>query len=178
MATKPTEFTASSLSVELRMDRRKVGQLLEGLEPHRKDDRGSYYYLRDVFDHINSRSQAAGQLDPEQEQAKLAEARRHKLELETRVLRGELIYLDQAAKMWADHITNCKTRLRAIPHKTAHRVMAATEHADGLRLLQNEIEEALNELAGIEVVESDEDLLGDGEEGVESSAETDGFAVG
>ena len=39
MSSKPREYTASSLSVELEMDRRKVGQLLAGLSPHREDER-------------------------------------------------------------------------------------------------------------------------------------------
>lgn len=188
ISAKATEYTVSSLSVELKMDRRKVGRLLEGLEPHRKEFvRGGqevgYYWMRDVFDHLMSSGDGdedGDRLDPEQESAKLAEARRLKLEVETEVLRGELVYRNEVVKLWSDHIANCKARLRAIPHKTAHRVMAASDHAEALRLLETEVEEALNELAGNGIGESEppQPADGDDEEGVESASEIDSVAVG
>lgn len=187
ISAKPTEFTASSLAVEFKMDRRRVGQLLQGLEPHRtvtpkgKGAVVGYYWMRDVLDHLmkpDEEGEGEKMLNPEQEQARLANARRLKIEVETKVLNGELLYRDDVANLITNHITNCKSRLRSIPHKIVHRIMAATDHAEGLRLAENEIEEALNELAGIGFEEPDGEHSGDNGEGVDPATETDGIAVG
>ena len=81
-----------------------------------------------------------------------------KLEVETNVLKGELVQLSQVARYWTNHISNCRARVRSIPHKMTHRVMAASEHSVGLRLLENEVEEALLELAGMPLQKKVDDI--------------------
>ncbi len=146
MSTKAKEYTVSQLSVDLRMDVRKLSRMLEGLPHHREKGTYKFYWLRDVFDHMLRGGSDA--LDAQQENARLAEARRIKLEIETKILNGELVYLADVQNLWANHITNCKTRLRGIPHKFTHRIMAEATHAGALRLLESGIDEALHELAG------------------------------
>lgn len=175
MAIKAQEWTVSGLAVELKMDARRLGQMLEGLQPHRTSGSGKrvrqYYWLRDVFDWLQSGDNA---LDPQQEAAKLNEARRIKLEIQTSMLRGELCRTDDVEKLWADHIANCKNRLRAIPHKAAHQIMAAADHAEGLRILESAIYEALDELSGRGVPDATGEAASGGSEGLESAAEADG----
>lgn len=152
------------------MDTRKLGGLLEGLQPHRTSGEGKrvrkYFWLRDVFDWLQAGEDT---LDPQQEQAKLAEARRIRLELQNDLLRGELCRTAEVEQLWADHITNAKNRLRAIPHKYTHQIMAATDHAEGLRLLERAIQEALEELAGTGAPDTTTEIDGSGEEGMESA---------
>jgi len=170
MAIKANEWTISGLAVELRMDTRKLGTMLEGLQPHRTTGSGKrirqFFWLRDVWDWLQT---GEGTLDPQQEAAKLNEARRIRLEIQTAQLRGELCRADEVEKLWSDHIANCKNRLRAIPHKVAHQVMAATDHAEGLRILESAIYEALAELAGSGVPDVTRTADADGEEGMESA---------
>jgi hypothetical protein len=166
MALAAKEYTISGLAAELKMDKRRVGSLLEDLEPHRKSGRIGYYWMRDVFDHLLKNEQE--RLDPQQEQARLNESRRRKVDLETEVMRGELCRTSDVEMFWSNHITNCKTRLLAIPHKTAHRVMAAKEISEGMKILEDEVREALEELAGNVELGGAPDT--DGKEGVESTA--------
>jgi hypothetical protein len=175
MAIKAKEWTISGLAVELRMDTRKLGGMLEGLKPHRTSGSGKqirqYFWLRDVFDWLQSGEDT---LDPQQEQAKLAEVRRIRIEIQNEILKGELCRTEEVEKLWADQITNAKNRLRAIPHKLAHQVMAATDHAEGLRILERGIQEVLEELAGTGSPDPTAAIDGSGEEGLESAAEADG----
>ncbi len=168
MSTKANEYTVSKLSVDLRIDVRKLSRLLEGLPHHRQKGTSKYYWLRDVFDHMMKGSNE--DLDVQQENARLSEARRIKLEIETKILNGELVYLADVQNLWANHITNCKTRLRGIPHKYTHRIMAEETHAGGLRLLESGIDEALNELAGHGASELRRGAGGDSEAGMESAS--------
>lgn len=174
MSAKPTEWTPSKLAVELRMDRRTIGRKLEGLAPIRKDNRGEYYSLRDVLDHLVDKDKKGPDLV--KEQAKLAEARREKIELETEELRGELCRTSDVEQLWADMLTNCKTRLRSIPHNTAHRVMASAVLSDGLRILEDAVDEALTELAESGI--PSKKAPGDSSKGADTATKADSKPVG
>jgi hypothetical protein len=145
MALKATEYTVSALAVELKMDKRKVGQLLEGLEPHRKSGRVQYYWLREVFDHIRAKDQE--KLDANQEQAKLSRSRRIKLDQEIALAGGETCETATVEKHWADVLVNIKNNFLALPHRTTHRVMACKEMSEGMAILEKAVREILENLA-------------------------------
>jgi hypothetical protein len=163
------------------MDVRKLGSMLEGLQPHRTSGSGKrirqYFWLRDVVDWLQSGEDT---LDPQQEQAKLSEARRIRIELQNEVMRGELCRTAEVEKHWEDVINAAKTRLRGLPHRLAHQVMGASDHAEGLRIMERGIHEVLEELSGTGVpnVEFTAETDGEGEEGMESSTEADGQPMG
>lgn len=174
MSAKPTEWTPSKLAAELRMDRRTVGRKLEGLVPHRKDRRGEYYWLRDIFDHFLKRNSKGPNLM--EEQALLAEARRQKLELETEELRGQLCRVENVEQLWSEAIANAKAKLRAIPHDTAHQIMATKKFSDAVIILEEAVESALTELAndGIPARKA----VDGSEESVDAPAKTNDKRVG
>lgn len=122
-----------------------MGRKLTGLKAHRSDGRGEYYWLRDVLDHLLARTQDGPNLS--EEQALLAEARREKLELETAELRGQLCRVEHVEQLWSEMIANAKNRLRAIPHNTAHQVMAASALSEAMKIIEDAVEESLRELA-------------------------------
>lgn len=174
MALKATEYTVSSLAVELRMDRRKVGKLLEGLEPHRKNKSVGYYWLRDVFDHIQNGSNE--KLDPQQEQAKLNRERRLQVAQDRALKEGELCETAVVEKYWSDLLVNLKNNILGIPHKVAHRVMAAAQHSEGVLILETACRETLENLADTGIPETTPKP--DSQQGVKPAAKTKRKSVG
>lgn len=143
---KRKEWTVNSLAVEFKRDSRTVAEMLDGLEPHRKDGKSGFYWMRDVFDHLVSQGEA---LDPTQESAKLNQARRLKVEIETQVLNGTLCDTDAVVKLWSNVVTNARAKLLTLPHKLSHQ-MVGMEFQEISDLLTEEIHEVLNELSSTE----------------------------
>lgn len=152
MALKAREWSVSGLSVELKMDRRTLGKRLEGLDPVRINGRSSLYMMSDVVEHMAGQSEL---LDLAQEQAKLNAARREKVELETAVIKKELCSFEEVELLWAEQITNAKTKLLALPHKAAHQVIAASDFIEAQNILQQLVDESLNELSGSGTADTD-----------------------
>ena len=172
MAYKIKDWTQNALSVELSMDRRKLAQLLIDCPSYQK---GKYtcYRLRDVFDHITAKGK---KLDPAQESAKLNQARRTKVEIETLIIKGELCRTEDVADKWFNHITACKTRLLAMPTKLAYQVVSATEYGEAEKIIKDAVYEALEELSTSAANGSYPEPEHGG--GMESTTELDGIAVG
>lgn len=144
MAMIAKEWTYKGLATELNIDEKTMAKRLAGLEPIRVSGRAKYFLMRDVFRHLQA---GAGALDPQQETAKLNEARRFKVELETRLMEGELGRVEEFKSIVANMVTNAKVRLLSLPQKAAHRVLAVTEYAEAEEILRELIAEALYELA-------------------------------
>lgn len=157
---KATEWTMSSLSVEMKMDKRRVAKLIDGLKPHRTQGNRDYYYFRDVVDHIMANGDA---LDPSQESAKLNQARREKVEMETRIMRGDLCETEAVRGLWTEVVTNAKAKLLAMPHKIAPQVVGM-EYSDALSLMNEAVRESLAELESTDGA-PESISLGDEEEG-------------
>lgn len=175
MSAKATEWTQSKLAAELGMDRRTVGRKLTGLDPHRKTKRGEYYWLRDVLDHLVVQERG-DDLDLHQEQAKLAEKRREKIELENSELRGELCRVSDIEHYWSEVLSNVKAKMRAIPHNTAHRVMAAGALSEALKILEDAVDECLSELSDTGIPSRSSGR--GGAKGAGSASEADRLEVG
>ena len=175
-SAKATEWTPSKLAVELKMDRRTLGRKLTGLKPHREDARGQYYWLRDVLDHLLKKDQDGPDLI--EEQALLAEARRMKLEEETKLLKGETCRVEYVERLWAETITNARNRLRALPHNTAHRVIASKKFSDAVRIIEDAVDDVLRELGGTGIPVTTAQVEPDSEPELDAAAENDGKRVG
>jgi hypothetical protein len=144
MAMIAKEWTYKGLATEFDCDEKALAKKLAGLEPIRTNGNRKYFLMKHVWRHLQA---GEGALDPQQETAKLNEARRLKVELETRVMEGELGSVSQFEGIVAEMVTNCKVRLLAIPQKAAHRVLAVTEYSEAESILKELVDEALFELA-------------------------------
>lgn len=86
------------------------------------------------------------------------EARRRKVaaqaslaELELGIKQRKLVFIDDATKLWANQITNCRTRLLGIPSKLSPLVAVEVDPVKCQALIQEEIHQTLKELSEMEV---------------------------
>tara|TARA_R100000081_G_C4729289_1_gene122498 strand:+ start:61 stop:573 length:513 start_codon:yes stop_codon:yes gene_type:complete len=93
------------------------------------------YYLKD------------GTGDITEEKTKLTAAQARKAQLEVAVIEGKLIPTDQVENTWVSYISNCRAKLLTIPSKITHLVMSTEDSKDIEKIIKNEINEALSELA-------------------------------
>ena len=140
---KAREWTVNALAVELRTDRRTLTKRIDGLKPHRSANGRDYYWLRDVMNFIEGRGEEV--LDPSQESAKLNQARREKVEIETRIMHGDLCETEGVRALWAEVVTNAKAKLLSMPHKITPQLIGL-EYGDALALMETEVKAALKEL--------------------------------
>jgi len=89
---------------------------------------------------------------------RLHSAQAEKAELDLAVRRGELLEAEEVVKTWSDHIARARLRLRSIPHRVAAQIAVKTSAPEIARLLLDEIDEALTELAGDPKNEETSDL--------------------
>ena len=105
----------------------------------------------------NLREVAAGrggreaQANKSTEDARLQKARADKAEMEAAEMRGSLVPVDQIAGALHSAIIIMKTRLGAVPAKTAPLVAGVKSIPAVERVIRDNIEEALAELAKVEV---------------------------
>lgn len=78
---------------------------------------------------------------------KLVQAQAEKAELEAKELQGKLIPTQEVEEYWIDFVSNCRSKLLALPSKLAHRIEGADTHNEIEDLLEAEVHEALTELA-------------------------------
>jgi phage terminase Nu1 subunit (DNA packaging protein) len=97
--------------------------------------------------YLNERIKNGDDADLQKERALLTKAQRETAELELAVMRGELHKGDDVMRVWTENVTNCRSRLLAIPTKVAP-VLAETGDAQNIQeILKDAIYEALDELA-------------------------------
>jgi Phage DNA packaging protein Nu1 len=105
-------------------------------------------------------------------QSSIGEARRRRAlaqavlaELAAAKMRGELVPVEEVARVWDRIVANCRARLLAIPSKLTPRLSGLTDRSVIYAALESEIHEALTELNSEEnanalVAELEEELLG------------------
>lgn len=86
-------------------------------------------------------------LDYETERARLTHGQANKVEMETAVMRGDLIPADVVKEIQCDMIGRARSRLLAIPTKSAHAILNLTDLTVAQDILKEQIYEALDELA-------------------------------
>ncbi len=99
----------------------------------------------------------AGELDLGEERARLAKEQADAKEMENANLRGELVFIDDVAKQFGQQASAVKTRLLAIPSKSAPLVINCTKPSEAREIIEAMIEEALNELVGYNTQSTEED---------------------
>jgi phage terminase Nu1 subunit (DNA packaging protein) len=96
-----------------------------------------------------------GQVVKSNADARLVSARAEKAEMEAAEMRGSLVPVDQIAGAVHSAVIIMKTRLGAVPAKTAPLVAGVKSIPAVERVIRDNIEEALGELAKVEVLKAD-----------------------
>jgi len=90
----------------------------------------------------------SGELNLQEERARLAKEQADAKEMENMIERGELVYIDHIVKRFEKQLIKCKTKLLAAPTKIAAEVHAAADVKEAKSIMEAAIEEALSELVG------------------------------
>lgn len=110
------------------------------------------------------------------EKTRLAKEQGDKLALENAIKRGQLIYADDAAEIWSDHISHAKSKILVIPSKLAPQLVNIDNANVIAGKLRDELDAALAELASA----NDEHLRSseESDEALEPATETDDLGMG
>lgn len=108
-------------------------------------------YIRHLREVAAGRGGGEAQANKSAEDARLVKARADKAEMEAAEMRGQLVPADQIAGALHAAIIIMKTRLGAVPAKTAPLVAGVKSIPAVERVIRDNIEEALAELAKVEV---------------------------
>ena len=115
---------------------------------------GKGYDLRqsrlDYISHLREMAAGrySGELNLQEERARLAKEQADAKEMENMIERGELVYIDHIVKRFEKQLIKCKTKLLAAPTKIAAEVHAAADVKEAKSIMEAAIEEALSELVG------------------------------
>jgi len=104
-------------------------------------------YILHVREVAAGRSKA-GELDLQEERARLAKEQADAKEMENAVERGDLVYIEDVAKMFELQLNKVRMKLLAVPTKVAPEAHIAATVKEVQSLMAAEIVEALNELVG------------------------------
>lgn len=85
--------------------------------------------------------------DYEKERARLTKAQADRTELEAAELRGELVRVEHLVEEWGRMLSALRARLLSLPSKTAPRARTAASDEVALRLIEDEVLQALEELS-------------------------------
>ncbi len=96
-----------------------------------------------------------GDLDLQEERARLAKEQADAKEMENEVLRGSLVAIEDVALSMEKQLTRVRTKLLAVPTKVAPEAHASSNVKEVQQLLEDAIIEALNELVGYSQEESE-----------------------
>lgn len=135
----------------LNLTERRVQQLArDGIIP--KPEKGKYDLVRCVqryVHYLQERAYGSGETpsDTYQERARLIKAQADKTELEVATLKSELVPVDVVESDWLSHVSSCRSRLLAIPSKSAFQIATLKEPDEIERFLKRAINEALAELS-------------------------------
>lgn len=110
------------------------------------------------------------------EKTRLAKEQGDKIALENAIKRGQLIYADDAAEIWSDHISHAKSKILVIPSKLAPQLVNIDNANVIAGKLRDELDAALAELASA----NDEHLRPseESDEALEPATETDDLGMG
>ena len=145
--------TLAEVGAHLQMDQAKVKNLIDkGVIT--KKGRGQYdidQVRKEYILHI--REVAAGRfkvgdLDLSAERARLAKEQADAKEMENAVERGDLVYIEDVAKLIENQLTKVRTRLLAVPTKVAPEAHASATVREVQSVIEEAIVGALNELVG------------------------------
>lgn len=154
--SKPHTVTVATLANFLMVTERRVQQLAkEGIV--RKDDRGEYELTTSIQGYIRflqetTKSGNGGSEELQKSKARMAEAKARKAEIEVRQMEGELVPASDVSKAWIEMVAHMRAKLLSLPNKLAPQLMGGRTLNEINALLQTTIKEALQELAGTDII--------------------------
>lgn len=173
-----------AIAKALNLTTRRVHQLkAEGLPTV---GRGQYelgpcmaWYIRYLQNALEKRGPNVNPDTPDllAEKTRLAREQGDKLSIENSIKRGELVYVTDVVNTWADHISSAKAKLMAMPTKLAPQLVNQSNANVIAGRIREEVDAALTELS--EGADDYQHLgsLEEGDDSVETAAETDDLGM-
>ena len=183
MTTQNDRYTATRLSAELGIDNRKMRDILTAVNPVEVKGQRKYYILRDVLPHVAKHVGAPNVIDINEARARKTEAEAEMAELELLEKKGDLLPMQQVVDTWLDMVAACRTKMLSMPAKLAPVVAVEEAPAVCKQIIEEQIIEALDEIASYITGDEEEDAadfdFDGGDSGsVEATADDDGEPVG
>jgi phage terminase Nu1 subunit (DNA packaging protein) len=147
--------TQKELAEHLGMSPQSVGELVKkGIFTIKKGrspvdlDVCRIEYINHLRKSANHFKKSGNSGDIVEESTRLKKFQADKAELEVNQLEGKLIPAELIKDTWSSEIANAKAKFMNIPDNLAHRIAAANDYNERRDMIQKEIYEALEELAG------------------------------
>jgi hypothetical protein len=169
-------YTAGRLSTEMGIDHRRMRQILTLVNPVETRGNRKYYLLRDVIPFALNYISGPDVINLNEERAKKMAAEAALAEMEVAEKRQSLIAIEEVIDSWGDIVNAVKGKLTSLPAKLAPVVAVENNPAICKGLIEEQINEALNELAEwikADLLANEEDYDGD-VEGSPSSSDIEG----
>ena len=144
------ECTTAQLAEILGLSDRRIQQLVKvGAIP--KLDRNQYDLAAAIQSYLEfiklQYEDTETELDLKKEKALLTRANRHKVELELKIMRGELHRAEDVERVMNDMLASFRARCLAIPTKAAPLIVGQEDLVIIQDIIKKEIHEALSELS-------------------------------
>lgn len=178
MAMTPKLWSISAAAVELKKDRRTIAAALRDVQPDGKiSARAHGWRLDTILSALSPATADAGDLDLNEQRARLAKEQADAAEMKNAMMRRELLPASDVAAYLGAALARVRARLLAVPPKAAPLCHAAGSVARAEIVIREAITEALLELSGTTI----EDMCGGAGDDVgdpEAAAEADGQRMG
>lgn len=164
------------------MERKTILKRIENM-PREQNGRETLFESKDALPLIYGVSNGGAQGELSRERAMLAQAQRKKIELETAVLKADVIPSEVVKEVWSQLLSACRARLLAMPSRMATQLMTVKNHTEIEEITRDFIYEALNELAEFQAEQYRSKRaraahLSSSDEDIETATEVDSEPVG
>lgn len=168
-------YTAGRLATEMGIDHRRMREILTLVNPIETKGNRKYYLLRDVIPHASKWVNGPDVINLNEERAKKMAAEAALAEMEVMQKKQSLIAIEEVIDSWGDIVNAVKGKLTSLPAKLAPVVAVEDNPAICKGIIEDQINEALSELADWIKADflSDEEDLGGDVESTPSTSESD-----
>lgn len=139
-------WTVNNLANEFGMAAKTMKKRIENLEPAQVDHNGyKYYTIKDVFNYILEIEN--GHVSPAQAAALLNESRREKLQLETSILEGKHVLIEEVMDMIVEPVMNAKNKILSLKSKLSPLVPTIETAEEAEKVIDGFVTDILVELS-------------------------------
>jgi len=140
--------SSAELSEVLKITVRRVNQLVEDNKIFREPD-GKYKLADSVENYYAYKFRSDEETNYDLEHALLERVKREKAELDLETQKGALLYADEVEHLMSGMIITFKARLMSLPTKCAPKILGKKSMPEVVKILEDAVYEALNELKEI-----------------------------
>lgn len=142
------EMSVNQLSELTGKDRRTIKERLGSTKPVREDKRGQYFDTRAALNLIFSSAGSPKGIEKQLalESLGLEKARREKIEIEVAKMRGDLVNIEDVAKVVERQYSIIRAQFRALPSKLAKLLSMISDPHEVFKIIQDEVNQVLTEL--------------------------------